>query len=88
MRIRTTVAAAVLAVGALFGGAGAAVADNHTDVDVDIPGIVINVPGIDWPEDLYDWPIEAAIEMCNAWVEWAQQLDPDFNYTCPTGPTG
>ncbi|MER5177479.1 hypothetical protein ABT009_03720 [Streptomyces sp. NPDC002896] len=86
MRIRTTVAAAVLAAGAIIGGAGAAAADTSTnrDIDIDIPGFSITIPSIVLPDDLVNLPTD----VCNAVVGVIQAFDPDFTYTCPTGPTG
>ncbi|OAH12611.1 hypothetical protein [Streptomyces jeddahensis] len=86
MRIRTTVAAAALAAGAVFGGAGAAVADTNAprDIDIDIPGFSITIPSIVLPDDIADLPSA----VCNAVVGAIQAFDPDFTYICPAGPTG
>ncbi|MGW1024555.1 hypothetical protein ACWD4J_12735 [Streptomyces sp. NPDC002577] len=87
MRIRTTAAAAVLAVGAIFGGAGAAVAD--ADTDVTVQGVLTDVPPIDFPDDflysLLDYLSGLPDDVCNTVVDAVQAVDPTFDYTCPSG---
>jgi len=75
MRIRTAIAATVLAAAGIFAGAGAAVADSGAE------GAAIGSPGV-LSGDVVQAPIDLGLNFCGNSINVVGALNPAIGNTC------